>query len=63
MRVNVCPEFCGSARFRLTFRFNGRMHVENVRADKWSRSVSTEALDIFQYVYKVPRSRVRFIHH
>lgn len=63
MRVYVYHEFAGSLRFALEFRHNGRRVKEYVRAEKWSRAVATEALDMLQYCFGVDRSSVRFYHH
>lgn len=64
MNVDVRPEFAGScSRFRLTFRCNGRKMTEYVRAEDWTRSAAADALDLLQYVYKVTRRSVRFIHY
>lgn len=63
MNVDVSPEFCGSARFRLTFLHNRGVTREYVRADTWTRATATEALDMLQFVYGVARRSVRFIHH
>lgn len=63
MNVDVCPEFNGSMRYRLTFRHAGRRVSEHVRAEEWTRNAAREALNLLQYVYKVERRTVRFIHY
>ncbi len=63
MNVDIRPEFNGSMRHRLTFRHEGRIVSEHVRAEEWTRSAAREALDLLQYVYRIERRTVRFIHH
>lgn len=60
MRIQVQPEFAGSLRFRLTTPDGKR---EYVRGEKWTRKLASEALDLYQYVYKFKRKNIRFVHH
>ena len=56
IRVEQCynGEFC----FRLTF--NG--HRETVTADRWNRTVATQAKNLFENVYGLRRKNIRFEH-
>ena len=63
MNVHVRSEFGGPSRQRISFTINGQNFYEFVRAEDWTRAAATDALDVLEYVYKVNRQTVRFIHH
>lgn len=54
----------GNCNYRLTFRcFRGdSLHRESIIAPDWTRRQSSEALDILEYLYKVNRKNIRFVH-
>lgn len=63
MKVDVRQEFTNSMRFKLTFVLPrlGRC-FEYIRAETWTKQVSTEALDMLQHCYGIDRKNVRFVH-
>jgi hypothetical protein len=39
---------------------NSKGEREFIRGEEWTRKLASEALDLYQYVYKIPRRKVRF---
>ena len=62
MKVQVKPEFGDEIYQRISFAINGQNLYEVVQAEDWTRAAATDALDVLEYVYKVNRKSVRFIH-
>ncbi len=58
MRINVVYNVV-MERFNLT---DQKGHRDVIRGCVWNRKVATEALDMYQYVYKYKRKNVRFDH-
>lgn len=63
MIVKVVSTFNGRYILqRLEIPVGGRVCRESIRAEVWTRKVATEALDLLEAVYGIPRDRVRFEH-
>lgn len=60
MKIYVEHCFAGSSRFMLT---NSKGQREYIRGEQWTRKLASEALDLYEYVYKYKRSSIRFIVH
>lgn len=65
MKVKVEGCWSGGEKFsfRLTFKDRwGRWHREGVSGQDWTRKIASEALDILESLYNIPRRTVRFSH-
>ena len=61
MQVKV--EHCNGRYYRLEWKtYNNQICWENVRSEKWGRKTSSEALDILEKLYHIPRKSIRFVH-
>lgn len=63
VNVEACWPGHGVTSFRLRWTYRGIPACERVSGERWTRKVATEALDLLEQVYKLPRRSIRFRHH
>lgn len=60
--MKITVERCMGNYFRLTTPCGSREFISHDEGDSWDRNHATQALNLFERVYGMKRSSIRFVH-